>query len=149
MNINDFWDYSLSLEREYAEYRKRIMQNFSLSAAETDILMFLANNPEFDTAAQVSKIRKIPKSQVSLSVNSLYEKELIKRIYKDNNKKTIHLKITEKATPVIVYGRKIQEEFSKQLFSGFTEQEKSEFFRLHFKIAENIELKRNDKKCSI
>lgn len=142
MNINDFWDYILSLEREYAEYRKRIMQNFSLSAAETDILMFLANNPEFDTAAQVSKIRKIPKSQVSLSVNSLYEKELIKRIYKDNNKKTIHLKIAEKATPVIVYGRKIQEEFSKQLFSGFTEQEKSEFLRLHFKIAENIESKK-------
>ena len=63
MPINAFWEYTLSLESRYADYRKRIMKAFSLSAAEVDILLFLANNPGFDTAAQIVRIRKIPKSQ--------------------------------------------------------------------------------------
>ena len=41
MTINKFWEFILSLESEYGSYRKKIMNRFSLSAAETDILMFL------------------------------------------------------------------------------------------------------------
>ena len=143
MTINEFWDYILSIESEYACCRKKIMREFSLSAAETDVLMFLANNPEFDTAAEISKIRKMPKSQVSLAVNSLCDRELIAGVYENGNKKSIHLKVNKKAVPVISYGRKIQGDFSKLLFSGFTENEKAEFSRLHLKIAENIKSKRN------
>lgn len=149
MNTNQFWNFILSIEDEYANHRKRIMQKFSLSAAETDILMFLANNPEFDTAAHISKIRKIPKSQVSLSVNSLYEKNLLKGEYRRANKKSVHLTITEKAMPIIEYGRTIQEDFSNLLFSGFSNEEKAEFLRLNLKISQNIESKREDKKCNI
>lgn len=144
MASNEIWDLILSLEREYFKYKKNIMNKFSISAAETDILMFLANNPEFDTAAHISKIRKIPKSQVSLSVTSLYEKSLLKGIYKNNNKKSVHLTPTEKAMPIIAYGHKMQENFLQSLFWGFTDKEKAEFSRLHLKIAENIETKRND-----
>ena len=44
MTINKFWEFILSLESEYGSYRKKIMNRFSLSAAETDILMFLSHN---------------------------------------------------------------------------------------------------------
>ena len=64
MTMNEFWDFVRAAEREYAAYRKRIMTQFALSAAETDIVMFLANNPGYDTAAQIARVRKIPKSQV-------------------------------------------------------------------------------------
>ena len=50
MTTSSFWNFISAAEDEYSVYRKRIMAKFSLSAAETDIIMFLANNPGYDTA---------------------------------------------------------------------------------------------------
>ena len=40
------------------------------------------------------------------------------------------------------YGKTVQTEFADLLFSGFSEEEKSEFDRLHIKIADNITSKK-------
>lgn len=87
MTTSSFWNFISAAEDEYSVYRKRIMAKFSLSAAETDIIMFLANNHGYDTAADISKVRRILKSQVSVSVKSLCEKGLLTGTYKDGNKK--------------------------------------------------------------
>ena len=138
MTANEMWTHVLSIENFYAKYRKRIMNKYALSAAETDVLMFLANNPGFDTAANISKIRKIPKSQVSLAVNSLCEKGLLNGVYTQGNKKSVHLSPTDKAQPVIDYGKTVQKEFICALFNGFSDEEISEFKRLYAKISDNI-----------
>lgn len=138
MTVNEFWSYLLLFENEYSVYRKKIMKKFSLTAAETDIIMFLANNPGFDTAAQISKIRKIPKSQVSLSVNSLHKKNIVKGIFKEDNKKSIHLILTDSAKPIVSYGHAVQEEFSDMLFKDFSLEDKQKFFDYHLKMAKNI-----------
>ena len=143
MNSNDFL---IKAENEYSEYRKKVMNKFSLNAAETDILMFLANNPAYDTATQISKIRMIPKSQVSVAVRSLCEKGFLEAFYKQGNKKSQHLLLSGRAEAIVNYGREIQKDFAEMLFCGFSKKEKSEFTRLHLKIAENIEKhKENDK----
>lgn len=142
MTMNKFWEFILSLESEYGSYRKKIMNRFSLSAAETDILMFLSNNPQYDTGTDISRIRKIPKSQVSSSVKSLCEKGYLSTDYKENNRKSIHLSLTKSALSVTDYGKTVQAEFADLLFSGFSEEEKSEFERLHIKIADNIASKK-------
>lgn len=142
MTMSKFWEFILSLESEYGSYRKKIMSRFSLSAAETDILMFLSNNPQYDTAADISRIRRIPKSQVSTSVKSLCEKGYLCTDYKDNNRKSIHLSLTKSALSVTDYGKTVQAEFEAMLFSGFSEEEKTEFEKLHIKIADNIASKK-------
>ena len=147
MTMNEFWDFVRAAEREYAAYRKRIMTQFALSAAETDIVMFLANNPGYDTAAQVSRVRRIPKSQVSLCVNALCERGLLTGSHSPGDRKSVHLALTPQAEPVAAFGRTVQEEFSAALFSDFSEEEKAEFSRLHQKIAKNIESQRKDSKC--
>lgn len=139
MTLNKFWEFLLSFENEYSKYRKLIMNRYSLTAAETDILMFLANNPCYDTAAEVSKIRHISKSQVSLSVKSLCEKGMLESGHTQGNRKSIHLVVTDNAEPVVRYGRKVQAEFSKVIFDGFTKEETDEFEKLHMKMADNIE----------
>lgn len=142
MTMNKFWEFIISLESEYGSYRKKIMNRFSLSAAETDILMFLSNNPQYDTGTDISRIRKIPKSQVSTSVKSLCEKGYLCTDYKENNRKSIHLSLTTSALSVTDYGKTVQAEFADLLFSGFSEEEKSEFERLHIRIADNIASKK-------
>lgn len=141
---NDFWEFILAVEDAYAVRRKTIMQQFSLTAAEVDILLFLANNPEFDTAAQIAKLRRIPKSQISLSVASLCRAGLLTGRHAPNDRKSVHLLPTDAAAPVIEAGRGVQEEFAETLFSGFSDAEKAEFSRLHAKIADNISLERKD-----
>ena len=141
MTASDFWDFISTVEDEYDGYRKQIMKKFTLSAAETDILMFLANNPQYDTAADVSKIRKIPKSQVSVSVKSLCEKGILDRRYKSGNKKSIHLILTENAEPIAAYGRRIQDKFIAVLFGGLSDEELRQFEKLHQRMLDNIEQK--------
>ena len=143
MTTSSFWNFISAAEDEYSVYRKRIMAKFSLSAAETDIIMFLANNPDYDTAADISKVRRILKSQVSVSVKSLCEKGLLTGTYKDGNKKSVSL--TEKAKPVVTYGKKEQSDFAAVLFDGFTDDEIAAFERYHIKILDNISRKRSDK----
>lgn len=50
------------------------MMRYHLSAAEVDILLFLANNSQFDLATDIVRVRKMQKSHVSLAVNGLCEK---------------------------------------------------------------------------
>ena len=58
---------------------------------EFNILLFLANNPEFDTAAQIIKKRAFTKSHVSMSVRSLEERGLLTGEYYGTDRRTIHL----------------------------------------------------------
>ena len=144
MQSNGFWEFLVSVESEYSKYRKRIMNRFSLSSAEVDVLMFLANNPALDTAADISRIRHIPKSQVSLSVRSLCDDGFIVGTYANGNRKSVHLAVTKKAERIVDYGKDVQKEFYETLFSGFTENDRSEFLGLREKIAENIKGKNGE-----
>ena len=44
---------------------------------EYDILMFLHNNPQHNTAAEIVKVRKSTKSHVSISLKNLESKGLV------------------------------------------------------------------------
>ena len=54
---------------------------------EYDILMFLHNNPQHNTAAEIVKVRKSTKSHVSSSLKNLESRGLIERIQSADNKK--------------------------------------------------------------
>lgn len=138
--VSEWWNYILSIEQTYESFKKKIMNNFSLTAAEVDVLMFLANNENFDTAIQIAKIKKMPKSHVSLAVKNLINKNYLIGKHLNNNNKNIHLKIQDNALRIIEYGRKIQDEFTKKLFLNFSDNEKEIFLKMHLKIAENIKL---------
>ena len=146
MDIDKFWDFLQAIEEEYALCRRALTSRWSLTAAEADVLMFLANNPRFDTAAQISKIRRIPKSQVSVSVTSLCKRGLLTKTYAPGDRKSAHLAPSAAAAPAVACGHEAQREFAAAIFSGLTEEERAEFFRLHEKIARSIEEKRSEEK---
>ena len=65
---------------------------------EYDILMFLHDNPQYNTAAEIVKIRKSTKSHVSTSLKKLENKGLVERIQSKDNKKHIEIILLDKAT---------------------------------------------------
>lgn len=62
--FDEQWQFAVEVEREYAQYRKKVMMRYRLSAAEVDILLFLANNSQFDLATDIVRVRKMQKSHV-------------------------------------------------------------------------------------
>ena len=78
--FDEQWQFAVEVEREYAQYRKKVMMRYHLSAAEVDILLFLANNSQFDLATDIVRVRKMQKSHVSLAVNGLCEKGYLRNV---------------------------------------------------------------------
>ena len=59
---------------KYCEHRfTPLSQRHGLSMREINVLLFLANNPGFDTARDITEYRGISKSQVSQAVDFLVE----------------------------------------------------------------------------
>jgi len=125
-------------ERLYTMTVAPVCEKYGLTYMEFTVLMFLANNPQFDTAAEIVKYRHLTKSHVSMSVRSLQERGLIQGEYREPNRRTIHLSVLEAAAPIVLDGREAQRAFGDVLFSGFSEQESARFTEFMDRIDKNI-----------
>ena len=67
----EFWDHLFLFKRLYDQTMDPIAQQWDLTRMELDILLFLANAPAYDTAADIVERRRLTKSHVSVSIHSL------------------------------------------------------------------------------
>ena len=67
----EFWDHLFLFKRLYDQTMDPIAQRWDLTRMELDILLFLANAPAYDTAADIVERRRLTKSHVSVSIPSL------------------------------------------------------------------------------
>ena len=101
-------------------------------------MLFLANNPDFDRAVDIVTNRGLAKSHVSMSVSSLEERGLLERIPDPADRRTIHLKLTEKAKEITDVACRRQKQFLDYLHQGVTEAQ-LEMMRLFAeRVHENI-----------
>ena len=96
-----FWDKHKTITSYYELLSGEVCDRYELTQMEYDILMFLHNNPKYNTAADIVKIRKSTKSHVSTSLKALENKGLIERIQSTRNKKHIEIVILNKAESII------------------------------------------------
>ena len=118
-----FWDKHKTITSYYELLSGEVCDRYELTQMEYDILMFLHNNPKYNTAADIVKIRKSTKSHVSTSLKALENKGLIERIQSTRNKKHIEIVILNKAESIIKDGMKAQKEFAKNALDGLTKEE--------------------------
>lgn len=137
MNI-EFWDSILVTKRLYGKLMDPVAEKYGLTRMELDILLFLVNNPDFDTATDIITRRGLTKSHVSSSVRSLSDKGLLGRNFHRGNLKTIHLTVQDAAADIIAEGRKKQMEFRKAVFWGMGEEELERFQNTLCKMSENM-----------
>ena len=135
---NNFWNMLKEVESAYNFHRRKVMNKYSLSAIEVDVMVFLANNGGLNTAADIVSVRKISKSHVSLATDELYKKGYICKKVDSANRKRICLFITPKADEIVRYGQEQQEEFMKKIGDGFSEDEKRQFFDSFDRIIDNV-----------
>ena len=101
--------------------------------------MFLHNNPQFNTAAEIVKVRKSTKSHVSTSLKSLENNGLIRRIQSEDNKKHIEIVLLDKAEIIVEAGLNMQKQFAQNVLNGLTEEETQMCINVFNKICSNAE----------
>ena len=81
------WDSLNAFTKLYDDILQPVGEKYHLTRAELDILLFLANNPQYDRAADIIEVRKVAKSHVSASVKELLAKGYLKGTYDDGNQR--------------------------------------------------------------
>ena len=134
-----FWDKHKTITSYYELLSGEVCDRYELTQMEYDILMFLHNNPQHNTAADIVKIRKSTKSHVSTSLKTLENKGLVERKQSKENKKHIEIFLLDKAEPIVEAGLNAQKEFAKNVLSGMTDEEKHMCMKVFDKICNNAE----------
>lgn len=92
-----------------------LLEHCGMTQMEMDILLFFANHPQYDTAADLIKIRALSKSHVSSAIDRLVNKGYLQRVYQKGNRKVIHLKLLPSAQTLVESGQSCQAQFATLL----------------------------------
>lgn len=124
----------------YLNLLNPVCDRYDMAHTELLILLFLASNPQSNTATDIVEQHKLTKSAVSMSVRALQDKGLIVGEYINGNHRSIHLKVCDAAQGIIKEGRAAQDKFIEILLTGFSDEEKLDFKRYFERITTNINL---------
>lgn len=130
--------FSSQFKRLYDKKIGGMAESYGLTPAEVNVLLFLANNPEYDTAKDISEIRLLPKSCVSKAVDSLIRQGFLKSREDEKDRRVLHLFIPPAASGVVEDAQAKQKEFLAGAFRNFTEEERLAMDALTEKLILNI-----------
>ena len=134
-----FLDKHKTITRCYEMLTRSVCDRYKLTQMEYDILMFLYNNPQYNTAADIVKIRKSTKSHVSTSLKFLEDRGLIEKKQSEDNKKHIQIFLLDPAQEIVRTGLNVQKQFMNNMFQGLTEEEMVMCKSVFRKICDNAE----------
>ena len=134
----NYFDTMARAQKGYARLLEPICKKWNLTRNELDVILYLANNPDYDRAEDIVNHRGLSKSHVSLSINSLESRGLLLRSPDPSDRRTVHLQLTENAREITDVGCRVQKQFMDYLHQGVTE-EQLELMRLFAeRVYENI-----------
>ena len=136
--VKNFWD-CFSLGKSY--YQRcfaPLCKQYDLTAAELDILMFLDQHPEYDTATDITEKRTIAKPNVSTALRKLTERRLIEGVQSTEDRRRIHLHLLTGSRPILRDAAAVRERFINTLFSDFSEDDFSRVKDIIIRLYTNV-----------
>ena len=127
--MNMSMEFSRKLALAYTAVCKPLCQTLKLPQTAFDILLFLANNPAYQTAADIVEVRKIKANLVSVNVDKLVRDGYLTRESMPGDRRKTRLLCTEKAQPIILQGRQLQSAFLQRLFAHTDQQMQDAFLK--------------------
>lgn len=122
----------------YSARCKPLCREIQMPQTAFDILMFLANNPNYNTARDIVEIRGLKANLVSVNVEKLVKEGLLERIPDSKDRRKTVLICTENAKTVIEKGRQLQTDFFESLFKGIDEESLRQFCSVVEKFKTNL-----------
>ena len=105
----------------YEEWMQPLCKKMGLPLTALCIFMFFANNPDKNTAQQLCDERGYKRAIVSMHIEKLVQKGLLKRASIAGDRRKWGLICTEKAQPFAEEGRRLQQRFGEALVAGLSD----------------------------
>lgn len=134
-----FWDQYKTITLYYEMLTAPTCDKYNLKKMEYDILMFLYHNPEYNTAADIVRIRKSTKSHVSTALKVLEDRGYITKKINETNKKRVELFLEDSANEIVKEGLDVQNQFAHDMLQGLTQDEIKVCKKVFGKICRNAE----------
>jgi MarR family transcriptional regulator for hemolysin len=133
----------IRLPRKFGKYYDRqflpLLEQTDLTMREVHVLLFLANHPGQDTARDVTELRGMAKSQVSQAVEVLAGRGLLTRRADGEDRRVVHLEITEQGAPLAREAQAVQAACGRRLLAGLTGEEQTVFLDLLERVLQEME----------
>lgn len=126
-----------AMKRRYAREMAPVLEKWQLNSMEADVLLFLGNNPGYDTASDMVQLRQLTKSHVSKAVESMTAKGLLAQERDKINRRRVHLLLLPAALPILEEGQQAQQRFVDALTRGFSPEDKAAMQRMLETIVRN------------
>lgn len=123
----------------YKCIQKQVCKTYGIPETAMDILLFLANNPEYTSARDIVEVRNLKANLVSIHVDRLVREGYLTRSEVPGDRRKHALALTEKAAPIVEAGRKMQEEFFETMFGGIGQEERESCFATLETIGKNMD----------
>ena len=120
-NINVIVHFSYII-KTYWHFIQESMKDSPFSPNEMNLMLFLANN-KADTAIDFVKETGNSKSLLTRSVDSLMEQSYIRKEPDQEDKRFIHLKLTEKGEEIAMILRTLRSDFIDKLTDNIPQEE--------------------------
>ena len=137
--INMSIEFAHKMSLAYSATCKTLCRELKLPQTAFDILMFLANNPDYKTASDIVEVRKIKANLVSVNVEKLVRDGYLERKAVEGDRRKVELICTKKAEPVIENGNKLQQDFVEQILSGVDEEKRKKMAEILNQMEKNLD----------
>ena len=134
----NYFDIVQHAKKRYSRVLEPVCRRWGLTRSELDVLLYLANNPGFDRAADIVAGRGMAKSQVSSSLVTLEQRGMVCRSEDSADRRTVRIRLTEEAAEPVRMGREAQERFFRSLYEGVTREERDALLSLMTKVRDNL-----------
>ena len=121
--MNPNIEFSIKTAQAYNAVCKPLCQELGLSQTALDILLFLANNPDYKTARDIVEVQE----------------GYLERYAVASDRRKTKLLCTGKADPIIRKGRVVQNAFFKRLLDHVEPADQEVFFRTMELIGKNLD----------
>ncbi|MBU3876135.1 MarR family transcriptional regulator [Faecalicatena sp. AGMB00832] len=140
LTTSEFLSITNQLQKAYSTRMNQLAADNGMTKVEIDVLLFVYNNPQYNTAKEIVEFRHIAKSYVSKAVDLLVKRGYLSIQEDESDRRISRLLIKDEAKEVVEQARKAQESAMRILFQGITEEELDTFENIMRKMAENLNI---------
>lgn len=142
-NVSELLYFFKKIKDEYDKKIEEAALEIALTKPEADLLLFLSNNPSYNTARDAVVYRGFSKAYVSKALNSLYKKNYISLKQDVVDKRYQHIFINENIINKVKILQNTQEKVFKEHTKNITEGEKKLFIEIINKMFKNKKGEKN------
>ena len=126
-------------QKLYLKLSEDIRSKYSITQIEFDVIAFLNNHPQFNTAKDICDMRMLAKSGVSVAVDRLTNMGFLDCAADKEDRRVVRLNFRPEADGVRNEIKLVQISFGCAVFNGIPQDESDNFFKTLSAINRNIE----------